>query len=1079
MQPIHVVTKHPELYKPYSGSTNTNDADSFYSDYIAFPDGQFKYLHEVIDAEPLLFDAMQNQYLEDISKLKRLSNDLIGGMYNEEIDEFYQKFINKNYPIEIRNGSLITFRVTRYQLHYIVARIDSFLRLEAKCSDQELESQGLTRDGICCLLHECLTGIDRCLPGSSSRIQSAFISLQSAAQCDIQEKLYQIRHGALEYAAKSFLAKEHARGNVHYPQANEVHWSNALFNQACHQFGLDSIKDENLTVVRNKKIISKFERSLPSLITERDIVHRLTEELYQQLRSVFTKHNKQEWLTRPFSESELSAEIISDINNVFINPLNLQLNQNEENKLTLSSIIDENDDGTFHLSNSREYFQVWLLNSLLAPYPKVFTVIDSQKTKHRLIGSMDDLYFWVFESANHHSQGSPCHFDWDNHQTLTIAHLKTVDFTTWPEDVCLNLVIHALQYTNKPDDFFEFFLNQKASAAWQKIEKSHPKLKHLLDERLISCMRSNENFAQITTERLQQQSLAHDQNSSQKFFMELFDLALTINHFDIVISLSQSKYCKRLNKHVCSKYHKMLHAAVICEESHRFEILIKHPQVDINSMDPKGCTLFMLAAQHGLIEHLKLLLAQKGIKTNLKNRDGFTAFTFAASGGHKDCIVWLLAQKGIKIDSKNNEGSTAFMLAAENGHIECVKLLLAQAEIKINRTNKKGLTAFMLAAKEGHAQCLQLLLAQKDIEPGQQRNDGSNALMLATNNGHTECVKTLLAQDSINVNHQNNEGATALMLAAAFGHIDCLEMLLAKDGIKINLQKHDGRTALMIATRHGNTDCLKTLLMQTEINTRLLSNKGWTPLMTAARYGYVDCLQMLINLDPNFINLQNNNGYTSLMMAVLGEDERCTTTLLQQPNIDINKKNTIGQTAFTLAHSRKLAQRPWQSCQKILDAAKSGNEELLAEQFNFARSLINVRNKDGYTPLMLAARNGHMNCLKTLLVQKEIKVNLRDKNGWTPLMAAARYGHEGCLQTLLDHDPDSVNLHTNNRYTALMLAVRGGHERCVKILLQQPNIDINIQTSTGLTALRLAASQEEWECFQLLADHDSAIIKTG
>ena len=53
-----------------------------------------------------------------------------------------------------------------------------------------------------------------------------------------------------------------------------------------------------------------------------------------------------------------------------------------------------------------------------------------------------------------------CNLDWDNHQTLTLGHLKTVNFYSFPKEIRFNLLHHALNNSNKPGDFFEFFLNQ-------------------------------------------------------------------------------------------------------------------------------------------------------------------------------------------------------------------------------------------------------------------------------------------------------------------------------------------------------------------------------------------------------------------------------------------------------------------------------------------------------------------------------------------------------------------------------------------------------------------------------------------
>ena len=86
------------------------------------------------------------------------------------------------------------------------------------------------------------------------------------------------------------------------------------------------------------------------------------------------------------------------------------------------------------------------------------------------------------------------------------------------------------------------------------------------------------------------------------------------------------------------------------------------------------------------------------------------------------------------------------------------------------------------------------------------------------------------------------------------------------------------------------------------------------------------------------------------------------------------------------------------------------------------------------TPLMIAARDGHIKCVEALIKQGA-DVNALDENSSTPLMRAADRGNVECIKALVTAgaDPDASNIFGAN---ALKCASSKGHVECVKSLLQ-------------------------------------------
>lgn len=92
----------------------------------------------------------------------------------------------------------------------------------------------------------------------------------------------------------------------------------------------------------------------------------------------------------------------------------------------------------------------------------------------------------------------------------------------------------------------------------------------------------------------------------------------------------------------------------------------------------------------------------------------------------------------------------------------------------------------------------------------------------------------------------------------------------------------------------------------------------------------------------------------------------------------------------------------------------------------------------GETPLMLAAKNGHVDAVK-LLLNRGAKINARNpdtpdsKKGMTALMLAAQQGHDEVVRVLLEHGADTT-VETRFGRTALDLASRAKKEETVRLL---------------------------------------------
>ena len=92
---------------------------------------------------------------------------------------------------------------------------------------------------------------------------------------------------------------------------------------------------------------------------------------------------------------------------------------------------------------------------------------------------------------------------------------------------------------------------------------------------------------------------------------------------------------------------------------------------------------------------------------------------------------------------------------------------------------------------------------------------------------------------------------------------------------------------------------------------------------------------------------------------------------------------------------------------------------------------VNGVNKVKHTPLMIAAKRGHLNALTLLIKHGAHDVDLQDSDGYTALHYAVYSSDISCeiLSCLIGIGAD-VNARTNNGVTPLMIAAEEGHLSC-------------------------------------------------
>ena len=244
--------------------------------------------------------------------------------------------------------------------------------------------------------------------------------------------------------------------------------------------------------------------------------------------------------------------------------------------------------------------------------------------------------------------------------------------------------------------------------------------------------------------------------------------------------------------------------------------------------------------------------------------------------------------------------------------------------------------------------------------------------------------------------------------------------------------------------------------------------------LESSQCGDDEAVQFLLDLGVN-VSHSNSEGQTALILASKSGEEEVVQTLLSA-GANINHKDKYGHTALMVSKTNKIFLLLLQPNPKIsffehststhlMIASDLGHvaviETLLIEYNNDP----NVQNKAGWSALMFASCNGHLQVVD-LLLKQNADPNVQNLKGWTALILASGYGDPCLVEILLKKGADP-NIHAIDGLTALIIASINGHLQIVALLLKAC-ADPNSCSGQGWTALMFAIFKDNLQLAELL-----------
>ncbi|KAL1216493.1 Protein ACCELERATED CELL DEATH 6 [Cardamine amara subsp. amara] len=296
----------------------------------------------------------------------------------------------------------------------------------------------------------------------------------------------------------------------------------------------------------------------------------------------------------------------------------------------------------------------------------------------------------------------------------------------------------------------------------------------------------------------------------------------------------------------------------------------------------------------------------------------------------------------------------------------------------------------------------------------------------------------------------DNQGNSILHLAAGMCHVHIVEYTVSKFRNLLQKKNLEGETALHVAARAGNLSVVEILVKSiTEFSYDMLivskNNKGDTALHAALKGKHADVAFYLVGVRQVVSFDFNNDEVSPLYLAVEAGYLQLVHKMLQSSSLETKLASMFN--GRSVVHTAMGAKR----------------RDILALILSQDPRLVKLRNKEGRTCLSFGASIGFYEGIRYILAEFDKPAShlsyVTDDDGFSPIHMAAKEGHVRIVKEFLKHCPDSIELLNGQCQNILHVAAESGKSKVVKYILgldHKQKRMINEQDLDGNTPLHLA-----------------------
>lgn len=559
-----------------------------------------------------------------------------------------------------------------------------------------------------------------------------------------------------------------------------------------------------------------------------------------------------------------------------------------------------------------------------------------------------------------------------------------------------------------------------------------------------------------------------------------------------------------------------LHYAAAFNNLNTINFLVKNVDMNINDRDSNGCTALYYAAYYQKQDAYNLLI-KLGANKDIGDNYGVTP-------------EYILSGESSAIDLENKEDNNTNTYNENMFIARVIQTSDTNALRDIMMYSNFNMNSIIMAYETPLTYAIHLDKYDMVDELLSYRKNNTNIINIETS--YIPADEVYFNEDRAEFRGNVYLGDVSPLQYAIFKNNTNIINTLLHYGADINRKDSLGDNALMYAARFSSAEVIDTILNYSSNSYRVVDIYGNTPLHNASSLGNTNALIALMNRTPININIQNIDGDTPLHLAVKNNNSNTYRFLLLK-GADYTIKNYDGKTASDLLYGDsienimgsfsdtniystnsynnnnlntiqannvnnimedflydnmpdddasyyKKENNEYQSAQlesKILFDAIYKDDAALIHNAISNTIDINVRNSEGFTPLLYAIHYDKTNALNTLLsytdkidINKTLDnyTNYYSKKGinfsgelvfdkTTPLEYAIFKGNIDIVSMLMDSNAD-IYMEDSKGYNGIFYASAFGDYALLNKILQKYPTIYNFKSSNGDSVLHIAAS---------------------